>query len=51
MAFEVNFQQEILRVLADTNSGKMGDKGVFVKQLKALVNETEITTIGIELAQ
>ena len=51
MAFEVNFQQEILRFLADTNSGKMGDKGVFVKQLKALVNETEITTIGIELAQ
>jgi uncharacterized protein YjaG (DUF416 family) len=51
MAFEVNFQQEILRVLADSNSGRMGDRSVFVKKLKALVRDTEITTLGIELAE
>lgn len=51
MLFEVNFQQEVLSILADIKSGKMNDKGVFIKKLKALVHGTEITTLGIALSE
>lgn len=50
MQFEVSYQQDLISVLASANSGKLPDRVAFVKRLQALVAETEMSTLGIELS-